>query len=376
MKITIVTSLILFFIYQPVAHFENALPRPIILRNFLVDNGCWPLAGPHFLYPIMSDDELPIDVNIQGWFDIVTEIDEKKQRMSMTGNIGISWQVKCANFEHLKDFDDLRNIHLDGNNLWRLTISHQNTADLFFLDSSGRALNRARLYRNGTIKQWYAGTFNSHCHFDFYLFPFDQQKCELIFESFETDKIVNFTLHRHQLGPVNDQVGDFQILSSKFDASVNTIVEQGLTLFQVIFTIHFKRSSEYYVIVLIVPLLFLMLIQQSAHFVPICVERCSIHLTILLAINLLQQTLDANSPHLDTTPLICYFLLGFMATATLQCCYTLTLLIFSIEKFTKKIVQILSFKIKMAKLIDVFMFLFTLFFNISSLVVLLSKGLS
>ena len=374
MKATIVTLVSLFTAQLPVAYLKAPLHRSIALRNLLIDNDCWPLAGPRYLYPVISDDEFPIGVSVQGWFDIISELNEEKQRLSITGSIGVSWQVKCANFSHLADFNDLYYIALDPSVLWRPTISHQNTADLFFLDSGDRAINEAYLYSNGTIKQWYAGVFKSHCHFDFYLFPFDQQKCEIIFKSFASDEIVNFTMHPLQFGPTNDQIGDFQILNSKFHASVHNVVEQDYTMYKVVFSFHFRRSSEYYVVVLIVPILFLMLIQQSAHFVPTSAERCSINLTILLALNLLQQTLDANSPHLDSTPLICYFLVGFMATATLQCCYTLTLLIFRVEKFTGKIIKIFGFQIKMSKFLDILMFLFTLFLNLSLLIVLFSES--
>ena len=318
MKEATVTLITFVATLVPLGCLEPALPKSTKITKVLINNGCWPLAGPRYLHPAISDEDFPINTFAQGWFDTVTELNEKEQRISVAGSIGINWHVKCANFEHLEEFKDTKWVHIDPNILWQPIISQQSTADSFYLHSEGRAINRARLYRNGTITLWYAGVFRSHCNFDFSKFPFDQQKCRLIFESFEAVQFINFTAHPYQFGPTNDEIGDFKILKSKFKVSTNRIIEPDYITEQIIFTIHFQRNSEYYVVILIVPIVFLMLIQQSAHFVPTSNERCNIHLTILLAINLLQQTLDSNIPHLDTTPLICYFLLGFMGTATLQ----------------------------------------------------------
>ena len=346
------------------------LPRPAFLREILIRNGCWPLADFPYLHPVFSESEFPIAVAIQGYFETVASINDKLQTLSVTGSIGLHWKISCAAFGHLKDVQDLEWIQLDANSLWKPIIDHKNTIDYYYLDSGLRSISRMRLSPDGSVTQWLSGIFSSNCAFNFYKFPFDRQKCEILLESFENSKYINLTKHRSQKAPSNTQIGDYHLINSDFTAELNNLnVESiGMTLNQFIFTFHFKRDPNYYIVTLILPVMFLMVLQLTAFFIPNSPERCTFLLTILLAINLIQQVVDANIPHLTDSPLIIYSLLCFTASATFQSCYAIATLMYFGSDNTKvrlKFIRLYGRPVKLSFFLDVLLFTISTMFNVA-----------
>ena len=325
-------------------------PRAIVLQNNLIDKGCWPLDNYPHLHPTLSKAELPVNVSVEGFFETVAAISDKQQIMSLTGSIAFRWHISCAVFEHFDEFKDVDFIHVQSKYLWKPSITHKNTVDNYFINTGLRETSRIRIRATGEVMYWVAGIFTSSCHFNFRKFPFDKQQCQMVLESFEGPKSVVLSTYSRQRGPSNIQIGDYRFIKSAFKASLKKYGNDSA----VEFTCHFERESEYYIVTLILPVMFLMVLQLTAFFIPNSPERCTFLLTILLAINLIQQVVDANIPHLTTTPLIAYSLLGFTASATFQCCYAVLILAGFNSRHVKS-VKIFKRKIDLPIFIDIFM---------------------
>ena len=58
---------------------NSSQPKEYYLREKLVGTGCWPLNNVPDVWPVMDHDELPLNVKVLPFFEIVTAVDDKSQ---------------------------------------------------------------------------------------------------------------------------------------------------------------------------------------------------------------------------------------------------------------------------------------------------------
>ena len=75
--------LTLFFLQpiegDPFIQINSTKPNEYYLREKLVRSGCWPLNNVPDVWPVLNRNELPINVAVLPYFEIITNVDDKAQ---------------------------------------------------------------------------------------------------------------------------------------------------------------------------------------------------------------------------------------------------------------------------------------------------------
>ena len=58
---------------------NSTQPKEYYLREKLVGAGCWPLNNIPDVWPVMDEDDLPLNVKVLPFFEIITAVDDKAQ---------------------------------------------------------------------------------------------------------------------------------------------------------------------------------------------------------------------------------------------------------------------------------------------------------
>ncbi|XP_053556348.1 5-hydroxytryptamine receptor 3A-like [Bombina bombina] len=181
------------------------------------------------------------------------------------------------------------------------------------------------LNHNGTVLQSIPLRIISSCNLDIFKFPFDIQSCTLSFGPYVHSEKDIIMLPRTNSTVVSDTSknifvsrGDWALVN--ITVSNTSYLTDGEAYSQVIFQITIKRSPIIYVINLIIPAGFLVLLDIASMFIQMGTgERLGFKITVVLGFSVLLLILNDLLPNSDSPPVLGIF-----------CCVCLAVMVFSI----------------------------------------------
>ena len=159
---------------------------------------------------------------------------------------------------------------------------------------------------DGFVVWEFGGIFVTRCDIQMELFPYDTQTCELLLSLWiYTDSFVNISA----LDPIMDRKA-FE--NSLWWLKDSTFTNQG-RIFELYanarFSYTFKRKPLYYIVNLMLPIIFLLMIALGVFWLPAeSGEKASLGITVVLASSVFQLILTGHIPvNSDVTPNISKF---------------------------------------------------------------------
>ncbi|XP_056398713.1 5-hydroxytryptamine receptor 3A-like isoform X2 [Hyla sarda] len=242
-----------------------------------------------------------IDITIYSIFSV----DEKDQLMSMYCLYNRYWNDEFLRWDPLK-YDNITQISLPSNTVWVPDVLIAEFVD------ADKASSRNFVYINytGLVNYQKPIRMSSICMFYIYYFPFDQHNCTLTFQSqLHTVEHINVSMWRQSKDMKKDlqkfyNKGEWELLG--INSNYKVVDELGDKFGVVEFSIIFRRHPMYYVVNLVIPSVFLIIMDTIGFYLPPeSGERISFKITLLLGYSvfliIVSETLPASA---QGTPII------------------------------------------------------------------------
>ena len=219
------------------------------------------------------------------------------------------------------------------------------------------------LSSDGTLAFPILAPMEFHCELKLEKFPFDEQICSLVIESWENSQMVK----------LND--GGIAISSEKFisTASVWRLVNTSskfqqkkyandpfLSYHQVVYTFHIERKYQNDIIGIFLPCYVLqILLLWSVLIPPESPDRSLFCMTVVLSYTVLQNLIDANIPSTSETIYVIVFLAYQLIGSLVVTCFCLLMCDLACRQYFKRNIKSkfqLVKEIQLSRLLDIFFF--------------------
>lgn len=252
------------------------------------------------------DKEKPIPVNFDMMFSQLVELNGRSQIMTSKVWIRQSWQNPFLKWNPA-DYGGVKFINIDPKLVWLPDIVLYNSIQ----SDSGEMykFNTKVVIDNNGSCQWYAPTeVKTVCKIDITYFPFDQQRCTMVFGSWTyTSSSLNFKLAREEVDLSNYILsGEWDLVSAE---AVRNVVKYSCCpdpFIDITYTLLLRRRVLFYLNNLIFPCVALAILTVFAFFLPPeAGERISLIITILLGLTVYTLIFTENIPPTsEVTPLL------------------------------------------------------------------------
>ncbi|XP_051787649.1 5-hydroxytryptamine receptor 3A-like [Erpetoichthys calabaricus] len=257
--------------------------------------------------PVKNWDE-PLVVGISMTVDNIVELDGKSQSMLSMVWFDMVWQNSFISWNP-EDFCGISDIFIPLDTVWMPEVYvYENINE----DVSVK-INFLNVNNDGMISQSKPWRIVSTCMLNVRKFPFDTQKCSITFgpyvhsieevvmiSIFSANELKEMTL-AHYINRGEWELLDIEVLDQNLTFGKNLFSK-------VKYTITLQRTSALYIINLIAPAIFLLIVDFGSMFIPITAgERLGVKVTIVLGFSVLLLILNDLVPSTNSTPILGVF---------------------------------------------------------------------
>ena len=255
-----------------------------------------------FVRPVTNQsDAVDVDIGLQ--IIALQEFDEVEEKFSFVGVFEISWTDEKLTWDPSNN-SGIASLFMGYSEVWVPELILTNPSEK--LDSFGSEWQFIRYVYNGTA-YWYPGDLiKATCAVNAYYFPYDIQECTAqVFPWAYTNQEVNLIPTRDYIGTISyERHGSWSLIQTQAKLEIISYSTS------VCFTFWFERKPGYVIINVILPVLFLSLLNVMVFMLPAeSGERVSYSITVLLSIavflTIVSDTLPRTS---EPLPIISYFL--------------------------------------------------------------------
>ncbi|XP_040264872.1 5-hydroxytryptamine receptor 3A-like [Bufo bufo] len=276
------------------------------------------IPGPE-VRPV-QDWRRPTTVYIDLSLYTVVSLDTSLQSLVTYIWFSMEWENEFIKWEP-EDFCKIKNMVIPGEKFWQPDLY---IYEMIENEDKSPVISYFLIHSNGLILDTKPIRIVSACDLNVFKFPFDKQTCNLTFGSYlhsVKDIIMLPKLNSSQVNINTRKVfvskGDWSLLD--ISVSNTTYWTGGQEFSKVIFQINIKRSSVVYVINLIIPACFLVIMDIVSMFIHIGTgERLGFKITVVLGFSVLLLILNDMLPSSDTPAVLGIF-----------CCVCLAVMVFS-----------------------------------------------
>ena len=188
----------------------------------------------------------PIKVNITFYLMSLVRFDEIEETLVAAAWLSLSWHDQFLMWSENQKYENITDIYLKQENIWRPDVVLLNTVEDYELLGSDDRL--VEVSSDGDVL-WEPGhRFRSACSPNINKYPFDTQKCILKFSTWtHVDSIVTFESESDEIILDDfEENGEWKIISSRTESRIFYSDDYGLPQF--IVTLTFQRRRTYYVL--------------------------------------------------------------------------------------------------------------------------------
>ncbi|XP_061198108.1 neuronal acetylcholine receptor subunit beta-3-like [Saccostrea echinata] len=235
----------------------------------------------------LRPDDNPITVNLKFTAFRLINYDDKDGKFTLSGILELSWldgRIAKKWESSLNNDDHDINMYFLDTEVWTPRILQMNPHSRYELEQMFQ--NSVMFDKSGLALMMKMDIFTSDCNADFSFFPYDTQTCSIDVAAwgFFNEEIV-FTPNRSKVNMDHFEINNFwKVKDTRI--SVSSIKKEGtspIPLARIEFII--KRRAAFFVLFLILPILFMEILQLFVFMLPWdCGERSSYSVTVLLAI--------------------------------------------------------------------------------------------
>lgn len=327
-----------FVLYLSVLQYSNAaIEDSRSLRTDLLTN------YSKYIRPVANEDDV-VRVYLGLAVIAIQEFDEVLERFSVAGAFFLYWTDISMQWGE-DSYGGLSSIYMGYKEVWVPELILVNPSEK--LQSYGKEWQLIK-YNSGGLASWIpADLIKATCSVNVYYFPYDIQTCDLNLYTW------GYSSSEVKLVPTSNTVDISQLAEhgswKVTNTSVRTVDDDFTS--KIYFTFKLKRKPQYVIVNVILPIMFLCLLNVLVFILPAASgERVSYAITVLLSIavfmTIVSDTLPRSS---EPLPLIAYFLMiDLIISALISVCTIFNLRLYHkndnipIPKWLNQIYLILS----------------------------------
>ena len=245
------------------------------------------------------------DLQVMFQIDQLQAVDTLNQMISVGGMLMLHWQVDTCNANSSTVFTERgrQPIYVSSaQEVWTPKLKFMSSADYnVFMQGKlfGEGMTAHLTYSGGKqiVEFWYLiyGKFDTSCTMGLSKFPFDQQKCTLIFQPTIFNQLLNIKQENVRYYWKAASNGEWNVEFNKLKYRVQPVRYNGGS-----YDIVVTRSSNYYVMYLALPVFILGLVILASFLLPVNeTNRPLLTVTVLLALYFAQNEVLARLPVID-----------------------------------------------------------------------------
>ncbi|XP_052065629.1 neuronal acetylcholine receptor subunit alpha-6-like [Mytilus californianus] len=266
-----------------------------------------------------NDQSVASQINVSFNLGAIQEFDEVNGKYAVIGFFQITWYDSRMTWNPL-DYNDTNTMLFLQDDIWKPTLVITNPFSK--IEKIGKDFMTVRYSSNG-FAYWTPGEILiSSCSVDITYFPFDEQICTIRLMAWGTssNEIVLLSSSDINMNYYLEH-GSWKINS----ASAKSIVDGSIGSSFIDMSISMKRRPGFYVVNIVLPVIFLMLLNACVFVLPPnSGERVSYAITVLLAIAVFLTLIGDNLPKTsEPMSLLSYFLMFGLVFSSLICFCTI-----------------------------------------------------
>ncbi|XP_071790788.1 neuronal acetylcholine receptor subunit alpha-10-like isoform X2 [Asterias amurensis] len=264
--------------------------------------------GPTTIRPVYNASQ-PTRVAIRIFVTQVIELNEREQFVQVSGLMRLKWRDEFLSWNET-EYPGVQRLYVSAKDIWKPDITLYTNVDEFF----ERTKSIPTIVTPDGYVEWnFPAILKSSCQIDTLLFPFDIQRCALVFASWV------FTITDIELYKDNEQkqnLSAYFVPNGVWEMSEVKVEEANVDypccpdpFAQVVFYLVLCRRPLFYIISIILPAVLLAVICLAVYILPPdSGEKISLGVTTLLALILFQELIGGSlPPSSDKTPIISFF---------------------------------------------------------------------
>ncbi|XP_068703025.1 neuronal acetylcholine receptor subunit beta-3-like [Montipora capricornis] len=245
----------------------------------------------HMVRPVLGPSQV-MNISFQLEFEALIEVNNKDQVITTQSVVTQIWRNPFLQWEP-SNYGGISRIFVEPKNVWVPDIVLENNADGLVVQAGH--LEKFRTYvilRNDGLNTWVSpATFQSSCSLDVQYFPFDKQKCSMMFRSLTADRtLMDISTQTVQSDNPKEDLklntsNGYWALRSIEIRKENSKKQRG-EFSEVVVSFFIGRRPMYFVLFSIVPCMIIGLLILVSFFIPAeSGERIGLCATILLAVS-------------------------------------------------------------------------------------------
>ncbi|XP_033733354.1 neuronal acetylcholine receptor subunit beta-3-like [Pecten maximus] len=257
----------------------------------------------------------------------INEFDEKSQKLAIAGMFTITWIDESLKW-NMSDFGYVWHVHVDAKSIWLPNIVLINTYDKFTM--LAEAASTALVYYDGYV-EWLSGdSYVVSCEVDITYYPFDTQKCYLLFEVWDAP-VSEVALMKYSeslnMSLLQENVEWVLLKTEIFDSKTDN--ESYVSY--VTYVMHLQRRPKFVISTIVAPVILLAFLNVCVFLIPSSSgEKNSFCVTVYLSYAVFLGIISSELPHNSQN-------VSFLAM------YLLSLLIFSVIIVLITVIQVRLF---------------------------------
>ena len=286
--------------------------RDLILANYSTDT-----------LPV-SDQAAVLYLNASFYLRSIIELDEPKGELTTTMSLLLTWADDNLKWDGLSHGNQYM-IRIDPSKIWTpsIVLGNPGSSMIPILDYNLKAL----VIYNGQVSFSGANVMTTICDFDVKYFPFDVQKCDILFQTWDFGPNVKFVAVSSTMDlSTFIENGVWSLLKTEVSA-YSDAVDYGSYLRA---TIYLERRSLFYVLNFLAPILILVLLNSTVFLLPSdSGERVGFAVTLLLSVAVYMTIISDKLPETSNpTSVLSYILIAYLLQSASICIETVASLRF------------------------------------------------
>lgn len=234
----------------------------------------------------------------------INNVEEVSQKIKTTAYLKLVWSDTFMKWEP-SDFGNITEFYLPQNELWKPDIALANAYDT--ISGLGAPFMYVVVTNDGNITWEPFQVFESTCKLDMRYFPFDTHKCNLELATWSS------TSEMIQISPGNDgfDIDAFEENANFYLDIVSTFDSSSTFTSSLSFSLTIRRKPIYYIINVIIPIIFLAVLNSFVFILPCASgEKLSYAIVLFLSFAIYLLIVIETMPEgMSTVPIVTIYLL-------------------------------------------------------------------
>ncbi|CAC5370281.1 CHRNA6 [Mytilus coruscus] len=234
-----------------------------------------------------KDDAIRVTVDFE--MSSIHELDEVAEKISVAGYLDVIWWDDQLVWDRATNNDIYYMLVLQ-DTVWKPDIVLKNGFHKF--EELGGSFYYVRVKYDGRISWYPYHVFESQCSIDVTFYPFDDQTCHIIFTiwTYRYDEVEIDSKSKFEIDEYTEN-------SLWAITSTSVQIQRIVGSSEIIFTINLRRKPTYYIVNIIIPLIFLGILNSLVFIIPADAgEKMSYSITVFLSFAVFLTIITAQLP--------------------------------------------------------------------------------